>query len=136
MKKFGNPLYHLAVCCLFSTVFFACQKQEASEEKETIEHAKHAVDWEPTDPILVSGKEIYVAECAICHDEGEEQSPRLGKLVDWAERNKQPIDIIINKAINGFIGEDGEMPAKGGSDYLTDEEVAAAVKFMVMTPIH
>lgn len=135
MKKFGNSLYHLGVCCLFSTVFFACESEKEPEAEAEV-HKKHAVDWVPTNPELLSGKAIYVAECAICHDEGEDNAPRLGLLKEWGERNKQPIDQMITKAIDGFIGDDGEMPAKGGSDYLSDDEVAAAVKFMVATPIH
>jgi len=38
---------------------------------------------------------------------------------------------LIEKAINGFNGLDGEMPARGGSDYLTDEEMASMVKYMI-----
>lgn len=134
MKKFGTPLYLLSVCFLFTTAtFFSCEKK-----KEPVEKAVHkdAHDWEPSDAELVVGKEIYVAECALCHNHGEEQSPRLGKIMDWEDRLKQPVDVLIKKSIDGFIGEEGEMPAKGGSPYLTDAQMAAAVKFMIATPKH
>jgi len=56
--------------------------------------------------------------------------------MDWEERLTQSPETMIKKAIEGFIGEDGTMPARGGSDYLTDEQMAAAVKFMIATPKH
>jgi len=135
MKKFGSLRYLLAVWVVFTTAtMISCNKKK---EPVTVkkEH-KEPSDWEPTDPELIKGKAVYVAECALCHNHGEEQSPRLGKIMDWEERLKQPVDVMITKSIEGFIGDEGTMPARGGSDYLTDEEMAAAVKFMVATPKH
>lgn len=136
MKKFGSIPYLLSVWLLFSTAFlFSCKEKSLPKETTKKEH-KEASDWTPTDPTLIKGKEIYVAECALCHNHGEEQSPRLGKIMDWEERLKQSEETLIKKSIDGFIGNDGEMPARGGSDYLTDEEMTAAVKFMIATPKH
>ncbi len=136
MKKFGHPIYLLSVGLTFATTtFLSCQKEEETAHAPAKTHHL-AADWAPSDPELILGKKIYDAECALCHDHGEEQSPKLGKEKEWAHRKTQPVDVIIKKAIDGFLGEDGEMPARGGSDYLTDEEVAAAVKFMLATPTH
>jgi len=41
---------------------------------------------------------------------------------------------LLDHGINGFTGSDGEMPARGGTESLTDEEVTNAVKFMLATP--
>lgn len=134
MKKFGNSIYLLGVGFMFTTsLFISCETEKKEDVKK--EH-KEPDDWIPTDPVLTAGKEVYSKECALCHNHGEEQSPRLGKLMDWEERLKQPEDVLIKKAIEGFIGEDGEMPARGGSPYLTDEQVSSAVKFMIATPKH
>jgi len=135
MKKFGNPLYLLGVGLLFvTTTLISCNGEKKPVEKKQVH--KDAHDWEPTDAELILGKEVYIAECALCHNHGEEQSPRLGKIMDWEERQKQSAETMIKKAIDGFIGDDGEMPARGGSPYLTDEQMSAAVKFMIATPKH
>lgn len=139
MKKFGHPIYHLGISVLFTgACLLSCNEAEKTETIKTTEasHSKHASAWTPTDPILQKGKTIYEAECAMCHDEGEEGAPRLGKASQWDTRKEKPTDELIARAIKGYVGEDGEMPAKGGSDYLSDEEVSAAVKFMVATPTH
>jgi len=38
--------------------------------------------------------------------------------------------VLVQHATEGFYGDVGEMPARGGNAELTDEEVAAAVHFM------
>ena len=41
------------------------------------------------------------------------------------------MDVLKDHAINGFQGDAGYMPAKGGRVDLSDEEVANAVEYMV-----
>jgi len=38
---------------------------------------------------------------------------------------------LIEHATRGFYGDVGEMPARGGNAALTDQQVAAAVRFMI-----
>ena len=40
------------------------------------------------------------------------------------------MDVLTRHAIEGFMGEQGYMPAKGGRMDLSDDEVAAAVEYM------
>ena len=72
-------------------------------------------------------------ECAMCHNEGEEGAPALIDKENWAPRLEKPEAELVKGAIEGFIGSDGEMPARGGSDYLTDEQVTQAVQYMIQT---
>ena len=44
---------------------------------------------------------------------------------------QQGHDIMAKKAIQGMEGKRGVMPPKGGNDVLTDEEVTAAVNYMI-----
>lgn len=106
--------------------------ETATDEPES--KPSHPWDWVPDDPELLSGKKVYLKECSLCHNEGEEGAPALVDAEEWAARSEQGTEPMIRKAIEGFIGPDGEMPARGGSDYLTDEEMASAVKFMVAAP--
>ena len=43
----------------------------------------------------------------------------------------QGMDELVKKAIEGFTGSAGVMPAKGGNPALTDEQVKATVEWMV-----
>ena len=43
----------------------------------------------------------------------------------------QGMDVLKDHAINGYTGSAGYMPAKGGRVDLSDDEVAAAVDYMV-----
>jgi cytochrome c5 len=41
------------------------------------------------------------------------------------------MEALNKNAIDGFTGETGMMPAKGGFSTLSDDEVKAAVEYMV-----
>lgn len=73
------------------------------------------------------GEQIVSSVCASCHAAGLMQSPKLGSADDWAPRIDKGIETLYDHAINGF----NMMPAKGGRADLTDEEVKAAVDYMV-----
>ena len=94
----------------------------------------HPSDWIPGDPLLATGREIYMSECSGCHDEGEEGAPRLSRKEEWDTRMEQGLPVLLDQAINGFQGPDGKMPARGGTPSLTDEEVTLAVNYMLATP--
>lgn len=119
----------VAVCGLL----LACgEQQESAVAEESAETARlHPWDWEPADPELAAGRGVYLAECALCHDEGEEGAPPLGDREQWDRRSARDLAILLDHAINGFIGEDGEMPARGGTETLSDEEVTLAVRYML-----
>ena len=44
---------------------------------------------------------------------------------------RQGIDVLTRHAIEGYTGSAGYMPPKGGQIQLSDEEVTAAVEYMV-----
>ncbi len=79
---------------------------------------------------LANGKEIYEANCASCHAEGVLSSPKTGDASAWSARIEQGMDTLIKKSIEGYVAE-GSMPARGGNDALTDDEVANSVAYMV-----
>jgi len=127
------------ICCTLIFFLTACNSEEdtATESGKTSSQPKkniHPWDWEPKDPELITGKAIYLQECSLCHNEGEEGAPALTHLDEWQNRSNKGENVLIDHAIHGFVGEDGKMPARGGTETLTDEEVTAAVKFMTNTP--
>jgi cytochrome c5 len=91
---------------------------EAAEEPAPIETA-------------LSGPQVYNTACLACHGAGIGGAPILGDADAWSARVAQGIDVLNDHAINGYTGSVGYMPAKGGRVDLSDEEVAAAVQYMV-----
>ncbi len=84
------------------------------------------------DPRLQQGREIWLETCKACHGYGLAGAPRIGDIEAWKPRIAQGIDTLHQHALNGLLGKSGtEMPARGGSDSLSDEQVKAAVDYMV-----
>jgi cytochrome c5 len=77
------------------------------------------------------GKQIYDSVCMACHAAGVAGAPKLGDKDAWAPRIAQGMDILHERAIKGFMGTVGMMPPKGGRVDLPDEDVKAAVDYMV-----
>lgn len=77
------------------------------------------------------GKSVFNKTCAMCHASGAAGAPILGDKADWGPRIAQGADVLYTHAIEGFTGQKGAMPARGGSSTLSDEEVKAAVDYMV-----
>jgi cytochrome c5 len=66
-----------------------------------------------------------------CHGTGVAGAPKLGDKADWMPRLTQGKQVLYEHAIKGYTGAKGVMPPKGGATNLSDEEVRAAVDFMV-----
>lgn len=76
------------------------------------------------------GELIYNNACAACHGTGAGGAPKLERAA-WTARLAQGTDTLIRHAIEGFQGDAGLMPARGGNPALTDEQVAASVHWML-----
>lgn len=75
-----------------------------------------------------SGEQVFSSVCIACHaTNGLPTAPSLGNAKEWAPRIEKGMDTLYQHAINGF----NTMPARGGNANLTDEEVQAAVDYMV-----
>ena len=81
----------------------------------------------PSDKDLAAGESAYRGACFACHDTGAAGAPVLGNQAQWAARIPAGFDTLLNSAIGGK----GGMPPKGGAVYLSDEEVANIVAFMI-----
>ncbi len=76
-----------------------------------------------------SGEDVYNAACMACHATGAGGAPLLGDTAAWADRIAKGMDVLYDSGINGLAGTG--MIAKGGCMNCSDEEVNAAVDFMV-----
>lgn len=85
----------------------------------------------PVSTAGIDGKAVYDGLCMACHGAGVAGAPKVGDAADWKARLAQGKDVLYKHSIEGFTGKKGMMPAKGGNPALSDEEVKAAVDFMV-----
>ena len=76
---------------------------------------------------LVKGEQIYTSTCLACHGAGVLGAPKFGDKAVWGSRIAQGIDTLHTNSINGIR----MIPPKGGNATLKDEDVKAAVDYMV-----
>jgi cytochrome c5 len=85
-----------------------------------------AVEAKPVAAAGKSGEEVFNGVCMACHSAGLMGAPKPGDNAAWAPRIAQGYDTLVQHAVKGIR----MMPAKGGNAGLSDDEVAAAVKYM------
>ncbi len=79
----------------------------------------------------MDGSVIFGNLCTGCHTSGAGGAPKLEAAGIGARMAEQGMDMLVSKAISGFQGNAGMMPAKGGNPALTDDQVKATVEWMV-----
>jgi cytochrome c5 len=73
------------------------------------------------------GRGVYLRACAACHAIGTAGAPRLGDSRAWAPRLEAGASVLDASVLRGR----GAMPPKGGNASLTDEDVRAALAYML-----
>ncbi len=80
----------------------------------------------------MSGPQVYNENCYLCHAApGVGGAPVHGDVQAWAPRIAQGPEVLRERVINGYQGEVGVMPPKGGRPDLSDEEIFQALDFMI-----
>lgn len=75
----------------------------------------------------IDGGQVYNSLCMTCHDAGVAGAPIRGSEELAQRASEKGIETMVTNAINGI----NVMPPKGGNLSLTDEQVRAAVEFMM-----
>lgn len=81
--------------------------------------------------LAADGQKVYSTACFACHATGAAGAPKYGDKDAWAPRIEQGLETLHKHALEGFKGNTGYMPPKGGYAHLSDEQVKAAVDYMV-----
>jgi len=76
-----------------------------------------------------SGESIYRATCSTCHDSGAGHAPRIAVPQEWGDRFPFGRAALQSAAIRGVPNT--AMAPKGGFSELSDDEVKAAVDYML-----
>jgi len=80
---------------------------------------------------VLSGPQVYNQACLACHGAGVGGAPVMGNAEAWSGRLSQGDAVLTDHVINGYTGTAGYMPPKGGRVDLSDEEIIAAMEYMV-----
>ena len=81
---------------------------------------------------LVQGRAVWLENCETCHAYGIAGAPLPDASGRWDERLAKGREALYEHAIDGFFGPGGTMmPPRGGNDALTNDEVTAAVDYML-----
>lgn len=84
------------------------------------------------DAHLQLGRRIWLDTCHACHANDIAGAPLVSDAEAWRPRIAQEREVLYQHALEGFFGPKGtQMPPRGGNDALTDEEVRAAVDYMI-----
>ncbi|MDX5379122.1 MAG: c-type cytochrome [Halomonas sp.] len=107
----------------------AVATEDAPVDEEAIEEASAGEEAAGDEPAHagIDGEAVYNQACMACHMTGAAGAPRRGEAGEWEGRIDQDIETLYDHAINGF----NAMPPKGGNMGLSDDEVRAAVDFLV-----
>lgn len=73
------------------------------------------------------GKAVYDKTCVACHASGVANAPKLGDKAAWAPRVAAGKDALFSSVIKGK----GAMPPKAGVADLKDDDIKAAIEFML-----
>ena len=89
--------------------------------------AQAAAAVEAAVEVVVDGESVYTGLCMACHQAGVAGAPITGSDQMTARLDEKGLDMLVTNAINGL----NTMPARGGNPNLTDEQIRAAVEFML-----
>ncbi|MDR7295998.1 cytochrome c5 [Pelomonas aquatica] len=121
---------HLLLSVVAALALTACSKQEPASAPAA-PAAAPAPAPAPAVAENTVGKSVFGKTCAMCHAAGVAGAPKPGDKADWGPRIAQGNEVLYKHALEGFTGAKGMMPPRGGGTSLTDDEVKAAVDFMV-----
>jgi cytochrome c5 len=102
----------------------------AAAQAEALKAAASAAASQVAYGGTTDGKTIYDNLCTGCHTSGAGGAPKLD-AAGIGTRKAKGVELLVKHAIEGYTGEAGVMPAKGGNPALTDDQVKATVEWMV-----
>lgn len=76
------------------------------------------------------GEAVYQNYCFSCHTPGLSGAPKLGDVEAWAPRIAKGQELMLQTTIEGI---QPAMPPRGMCFDCTDEDLAAAIDFMVVS---
>jgi cytochrome c5 len=79
------------------------------------------------EPAVVDGAAVYGGLCKTCHEAGVAGAPIAGSDQMAARLEEKGMETLLHNALNGL----NAMPPRGGNPTLTDDQIKAAIEFML-----
>lgn len=120
----------LAVMTLSALAAPADMSPEAVAERIKPVGSVHLAGAQAAAPVAsgpMTGEQVYGKFCIACHGTGALGAPKFGNADDWGPRKAKGADTLHTHALNGF----NQMPARGTCVTCSDDEVKAAVDYML-----
>jgi cytochrome c5 len=118
--------FHVLVCFLFALL---ANSTDATQPK--IKDSALVADAQnpPQEMKQDGGQATYEHFCINCHQEGVAGAPKFRNKTDWEPRlaNNRTINELVNSAVNGL----NTMPPKGTCFECTEEDLRAAIHYML-----
>jgi cytochrome c5 len=83
------------------------------------------------DARLKSGRTVWMGTCRECHANPLSDAPQVKDKGQWEKRRAKGPVALYESALKGRVSAKTEMPPRGGNPKLTDEDVRAAVDYML-----
>jgi len=86
----------------------------------------------PAAPVAdLEGEAVFTMACSACHGAGVAGAPKYTDKAAWGPRIAKGEETLHKHALEGFQGQSGFMPPKGGRVDLSDKSIMNAVDYMV-----
>lgn len=121
----------LSLLLICSAALVACGKADTTASTSAAATPATTVAAAAPEAENAVGKTVFGKTCAMCHAAGVAGAPKPGDKADWGPRIAQGAEVLYKHAKEGFSGAKGMMPSRGGNAALSDDEVKAAVDYMV-----
>jgi cytochrome c5 len=76
---------------------------------------------------VADGEAVYAGLCKACHEAGLAGAPIAESEQMTARLEEKGLEMLVSNALNGL----NAMPPRGGNPTLTDEQIRAAVEYML-----
>ena len=126
LNRLYRPNLRLTALLLAVTTLAACGGGEPAGAASSA--AAGASPDTPEAAAAIDAEQIYNRYCFSCHAAGIAGAPKQGDVEAWKPRIAKGSDLLLKSVIDGIPPG---MPPRGACIGCSDEELAAAVDFMV-----
>ena len=125
-----HPTRALGLACAMAlaSLLGACgqsQGENPAAKRPETQAAQAAALPQPAS--LADGERVYRQSCFACHDTGAAGAPKRGDQAAWAPRIATGSAAMLKSVINGK----NAMPPRAGDASLSDDELKAALEYLV-----
>jgi cytochrome c5 len=102
----------------------------AGQDNAALEIQEGTVETAAAAALPTTGEGLYNLACIACHGAGIAGAPKIGDKAAWGPRLAKGMPTLYQHALEGFQGQTGLMPPKGGRIDLADDLIRLGVDYM------